>query len=154
MFNAASEKTDTIQIIKSRICEAEHNLIQFEDFVHQLKLQLSSLEKRKKLALKNSEFDTAATLAAEIKETKITLNNSLKTEQDSSTSDQDRAMLIKEADAFVDLIRQQGLLKKASSKVHFAFRRFLLYQLISLIYTFLNRKRSRNKVSRCQIDIS
>ncbi|KAI8366993.1 hypothetical protein EDC96DRAFT_162417 [Choanephora cucurbitarum] len=111
LSNAISEKMQTIKSIQSDIYQAEQNSIQYEDSVYHFKQQLSSLEKRKKLALENNEFETAAILASQIRETDIALSNLVTTQKDTSKIALDQAQLIKEKNTLQDMRHQLDLLK-------------------------------------------
>ena len=107
----------TIKSIQSAIYQAEQNSIQYEDSVHHFKQQLSSLEKRKKLALENNEFETTAILASQIRETDIALSNLVTTQKDTSKIALDQAQLIKEKNTLQDMRHQLDLLKASFSKL-------------------------------------
>ncbi|KAI8098231.1 uncharacterized protein B0P05DRAFT_521010 [Gilbertella persicaria] len=111
------QKKNSIKEIQSRIYMHEQACIQIEESINRLTSHLGSLEKRKQLAIQNGEFEMAADMSNQIKNTKSTLT-SLKEKKDTRDDlEADKQRLDQEKKALISLQDDLITLETTSSRL-------------------------------------
>ncbi|RCH82752.1 hypothetical protein CU098_003342, partial [Rhizopus stolonifer] len=134
----------------SRIYMHEQACIQIEESINRLTSHLGSLEKRKQLAIQNGEFEMAADMSNQIKNTKSTLT-SLKEKKDTRDDlEADKQRLDQEKKALISLQDDLITLETTSKEELQVNLEGIKYTLTEILKT--NDNAELNQVIQCELD--